>query len=48
LSLGELARKIGVDRNTLSQWERGDRKPHGLHRSIVQNSIRHAVKAKTY
>jgi len=35
LSKAALARQIGVNVNTLWRWERGDRKPHGLHRKLV-------------
>jgi DNA-binding XRE family transcriptional regulator len=34
LSKPALARQIGVNVNTLWRWERGERTPHGLHRTI--------------
>jgi len=34
LTKAALARQIGVNVNTLWRWERGDRKPHGLHRKL--------------
>jgi DNA-binding transcriptional regulator YiaG len=30
-----LARQIGVNVNTLWRWERGERRPHGLHWKIL-------------
>ena len=36
LTKAALARQIGVNVNTLWRWERGDRKPHGLHRTLLQ------------
>ncbi|MCU1334439.1 MAG: transcriptional regulator [Bryobacterales bacterium] len=35
-----LARQIGVNVNTLWRWERGDRKPHGLHRKLIADLMR--------
>jgi DNA-binding transcriptional regulator YiaG len=29
------ARQISVNGNTLWRWERGDRKPHGLHWKLI-------------
>jgi DNA-binding transcriptional regulator YiaG len=40
LSKAALARQIGINVNTLWRWERGDRKPHGLHRKIIANLMR--------
>jgi DNA-binding transcriptional regulator YiaG len=34
LTKAALARQIGANVNTLWRWERGDRKPHGLHRKV--------------
>jgi DNA-binding transcriptional regulator YiaG len=42
LTKAALARRIGINVNTLWRWERGDRKPHGLHRTILQDLIREA------
>jgi len=42
LTKAALARQIGVNVNTLWRWERGDRRPHGLHRTILQELIQQA------
>ena len=42
LTKAALARHIGINVNTLWRWERGDRKPHGLHRAILRDLIRQA------
>ena len=42
LTKAALARQIGVNVNTLWRWERGDWKPHGLHRTLLQELIRQA------
>ena len=42
LSKAALALQIGVNVNTLWRWERGERTPHGLHRTILQELIRQA------
>jgi DNA-binding transcriptional regulator YiaG len=40
LTKAALARQIGVNVNTLWRWERGDRKPHGLHRKLIADLSR--------
>ena len=40
LTKAALARQIGVNVNTLWRWERGDRKPHGLHRKLIADLMR--------
>jgi DNA-binding transcriptional regulator YiaG len=40
LSKAALAQKIGINVNTLWRWERGDRKPHGLHWKILADLMR--------
>ena len=42
LTKAALARQIGINVNTLWRWERGDRKPHGLHSKILADLIRDA------
>jgi len=43
LTKAALARQIGVNVNTLWRWERGDRKPHGLHRKLLADLMRDSV-----
>ena len=43
LTKAALARQIGVNVNTLWRWERGDRKPHGLHRKLIADLMRDSV-----
>ena len=40
LTKAALARRIGINVNTLWRWERGDRKPHGLHRKLIADLLR--------
>jgi DNA-binding transcriptional regulator YiaG len=40
LTKAALARQIGINVNTLWRWERGDRKPHGLHRKLIADLMR--------
>jgi hypothetical protein len=40
LTKAALAQKIGINVNTLWRWERGDRKPHGLHWKILADLMR--------
>ena len=40
LTKAALARQNGVNVNTLWRWERGDRKPHDLHRKVIADLIR--------
>jgi DNA-binding transcriptional regulator YiaG len=40
LSKAALAQKIGINVNTLWRWERGDRKPHGLHWKLLADLMR--------
>ena len=40
LTKAALARQIGVNVNTLSRWERGDRKPHGLHWKLIADLMK--------
>jgi DNA-binding transcriptional regulator YiaG len=40
LSKAALARQIGVNVNTLWRWERGERRPRGLHWKILADLIR--------
>jgi DNA-binding transcriptional regulator YiaG len=40
LTKAALARLIGINVNTLWRWERGDRKPHGLHRKLIADLMR--------
>ena len=42
LTKAALARQIGVNVNTLWRWERGDRKPHGLHRELIADLFRNS------
>jgi DNA-binding transcriptional regulator YiaG len=39
LSKAALARQIGVNVNTLWRWERGERKPHGLHWMLIKDLL---------
>jgi DNA-binding transcriptional regulator YiaG len=41
LTKAALAHQIGVNVNTLWRWERGDRKPHGLHRKLIADLMLH-------
>src|SRR6266852_9108714 len=43
LTKAALARQIGINVNTLWRWERGDRKPNGLHRKIIADLMRDAA-----
>ena len=40
LTKAALARQIGVNVNTLWRWERGDRKPHGLHWKLIADLMK--------
>ena len=40
LSKVALAQKIGINVNTLWRWERGDRKPHGLHWKLLADLMK--------
>ena len=40
LTKAALASRIGINVNTLWRWERGDRKPHGLHRKLIADLLR--------
>jgi DNA-binding transcriptional regulator YiaG len=42
LSKAALARQIGVNVNTLWRWERGERRPHGLHWKILADIMKDA------
>jgi DNA-binding transcriptional regulator YiaG len=43
LTKAALARQIGINVNTLWRWERGDRKPHELHRKMIADLMRDSV-----
>jgi DNA-binding transcriptional regulator YiaG len=43
LTKAALARQIGINVNTLWRWERGDRKPHGLHRKLIADLMRDSI-----
>jgi DNA-binding transcriptional regulator YiaG len=40
LTKAAFAKQIGINVNTLWRWERGDRKPHGLHRKLIVDLMR--------
>jgi DNA-binding transcriptional regulator YiaG len=42
LTQAALARQIGINVNTLWRWERGDRKPHGLHRKLIADLMQNS------
>ncbi len=42
LTKAALARRIGINVNTLWRWERGERMPHGLHWKILADLMRNA------
>ena len=47
----ELAAKLGISRNTLSSWEKGDKEPHGIEileemAKILKVSIRVLIEGK--
>ena len=43
LTKAALAKELGINANTLWRWERGDRKPHGLHRKVIADLMRKTV-----